>query len=296
MHLNWASEWKVMQYELAESFVVQFRASRYFIGLNQTSESKVMDVWICRALRCLIFSILIYHAPESDIWVKSYHHLNFLRVSVVQFPVIRYIIGLNRTFESKVMAVWICFVLPCLISSFSIYYVPESDIWVKSYPIWVSRELSLFNFEWLDILLAWIRHPSQKLWPFDLPCTLMFNFEHLDILCAWIGHRSENLWPFEFLETFRCLISSDSIYYWPESNIRVKSYGHLNFPCASMFSFEHLNILCTWIGHLSEKLWPYEFGESFRCSISSVSIYYWSGSDIRVKICGRLNLLCASSF
>ena len=83
MQLNWASEWKVMSYELAESFVVRFRASRYIIGLNRTSESKVMAVWICLALWCLISSILIYYAPESGIQVKSYNHLNFLRHSVV---------------------------------------------------------------------------------------------------------------------------------------------------------------------------------------------------------------------
>ena len=112
--------------------VVQFWATRYFIGLNRTSESKVTAVWICLVQWCLISSISIYYAPESDIRVKGYDHLNISRASIVQFWVSQYIIGLNRTFESKVMAIWICHVLPCLMSSISIYYAPESDIWVKS--------------------------------------------------------------------------------------------------------------------------------------------------------------------
>ena len=152
MHLNWASEWKVMQYELAESFVVQFQSSRYIIGLNQTSESKVMTVWICRALWCLISSILIYHAPDSNIRVKSYHHLNFLRISVDPFQAIRYIIGLNQTSESKVMAVWFFSELPFSITSVSISYGTDSDIRVKSYCRLTFLRASVFNFERLDIL------------------------------------------------------------------------------------------------------------------------------------------------
>ena len=165
----------------------------------------------------------------------------------------RYIIHLNRTSELIVMT------------------------------IWISRELSLFNIE------------------------------HLDIFCAWIWPPCEKLWPFEFLESFHCSISSVSIYYSPESDLRVKSYDLLNFTRACvvlfrasqyimrlnltsewkvmsiwisrellLFNFERLNILCAWIWPPCEKLWPFEFLESFRCSISSVSIYYTPDSDLRV--------------
>ena len=133
----------------------------------------------------------------------------------------------------------------------------------------------------------------------------LFNFERLYILCAWIGHASEQLWPFELLKSFHCSISSVSICYVPESDIRVKRYDHLNFSRASvvqfreslyfmwfnrtsewqvmtiwisrelpLFNFERLDILCAWIGPPSDKLWPFECLERFRCSISSVSIYY----------------------
>ena len=130
------SDIRVKSYDhmsLSRASDLQFRASQYIISLNQTSESKVKAVWICRVLPFLISSILIYNAPESNIWVKSYDHLNFSIDSFVPFRVTEYIIGLNRTSESKVMVVLNWHVLPCLISSISLYYSPESHIWVKSY-------------------------------------------------------------------------------------------------------------------------------------------------------------------
>ena len=65
----------------------------------------------------------------------------------------------------------------------------------------------------------------------------LFNFERLDILCAWIGPPSEKLWPFKLLKTFRCSISCVSIYYAPESYLRLKSYDHLNFSRAFVVQF-----------------------------------------------------------
>jgi len=154
---------------------------------------------------------------------------------------------------------------------------------------------------------------------------LLPNFKRLNILFAWIGHPSEKLWPFEFLERFCCPISSVSIYYAPESDIRVKSYDHLNFYSDSvvqfrasqyimrlnrtsewqvmtiwisrelpLFNFEHLDILFPGIWHPCEKLWPFKFLEGFHCSISSISIYYFSESDIRVKSYDHLNFSWAS--
>ena len=133
----------------------------------------------------------------------------------------------------------------------------------------------------------------------------LFNLERLNILCAWIGHPSDNLWPFEFLKSSRCSISNVSIHYAPESDIRMKSYKHFNFLRASvvqfrasryimrlnrtselkvmtiwiswelpLFNFERFDILPAWIWPSFEKLWPFEFLESFRCSISNFSIYY----------------------
>ena len=200
-----------------------------------------------------------------DIWVKIYNHLNFSRASVVQIQASRYIMHLNRTSVWEVMT------------------------------IWISRELPLFNFECLDIS------------------------------CAWIGLPWDKLWAFEFLESFRCSIMSFSIYYPPESDLRVISYDHLNFSSASvvqfrasrynmrlnrtsvwkvmtiwisqelsLFNFECLDILCAWIGLPCDTLWTFEFLESFRCSISSFSIYYAPESDFRLKSYDHLNYSRAS--
>jgi len=201
--------------------VVQFRASRYIMCLNWTSELKFMTTWISRELplfnferldklcarighpseklwlfefldsfRCLISSVSIYYAPESDIRVKSYDYLNFSRASVVQFRASWYIKRLNLTSDLKVMT------------------------------IWISRELPLFNFERLDILCAWIWHLELKVMTIWISRELaLFNFKSLDILCARIGPSSEKLWLFEFLESFRCSISSISIYYLPELDL-----------------------------------------------------------------------------
>ena len=111
------------------------------------------------------------------------------------------------------------------------------------------------------------------------------NFERQDILCAWNGLPCEKLWQFEFLECFRCSISSVSIFFSPESDIRVISYDHLNFSTSfgvqfqasiyimrlnrtfiwkvmtiwvfrkfALFNFECRDMWCAWIGHPIEKL------------------------------------------
>jgi len=57
-----------------------------------------------------------------------------------------------------------------------------------------------------------------------------------------------------------------------------------------LFNFEHLDILCPWIEHPSEMLWPFDFLKSFRCSILSVSIYYVPELNIGVKCYDNSNL------
>ena len=116
-------------------------------------------------------------------------------------------------------------------------------------------------------------------------------------------------------------MTSVSIYYRTQSDIRVKSYFRLIFLRALVFNFERLDILRDTIGHPSEKLLSFDFSWSFRFqfrasryhtglnrtseliiivvwiysellfSITSVSIYYGTQSDIRVKCYCRLNLL-----
>jgi len=165
--------------------------------LNRTSCDKLWPFEFLESSRCSISSFSIYYAPESNIHLKSYDHWNFSRASVVQFRASPYIMRLNRTSVWQVMT------------------------------IWISRELSLFNSELLDILSAGIGPPCDKLWPFEIwrasivqfqasryimrlnrtsiwkVMTIwisrelsLFNFERLHILCAWIGLPCDKLWPF----------------------------------------------------------------------------------------------------
>ena len=233
--------------------VVQFRVSRYIVCLNRTSELKDMAGWICLALSILISSISIYYAPESDIWKKSYDHLNFLRASIVEFQASRYNIGLNRTSKSKVMAIWIFRTLPSLISSIMIYYVLESDIWVKSY-------------DYTNFSRAFVVH--FQAYPYIIGLNRTFESKDMAV-CISLA--------------ISFLISYISIYYAPESDIRMKIYDHLNFSRAfvvqfqasqyiiglnrtskwkvmtiwisrefSWFNFDRLDILLAWIRHLSQ--------------------------------------------
>ena len=137
--------------------------------------------------------------------------------------------------------------------------------------------------EW-KVMTIWIAQ--------ELP---LFNFERLDILCAGIGPPREKLWPFELLNSFHCSISSISIYYMPESDLRVKSNDHMNFSRASvikfrasqyiirlnraselkvmiiwisrelpLFNFVHLDILWDSIRHPNKTIFSFELAQSFR--------------------------------
>ena len=111
---------------------------------------------------------------------------------------------------------------------------------------------------------------------------------------AWIGLPSEKLWPFEFLEGFRCSITNVWIYNVHELDLRVKSFDHLHFSSASVVKFRASDMWCAWIGLPSEKLWPFQFLESFLFSISNVSIYYAPESDLCVQSYDHLNFSRAS--
>jgi len=174
-------------------------------------------------------------------------------------------------------------------------YVTKSDIRVKSYDHSNLSRASVVQFR----ASRWVMSPNRtsvwKVMPIGL-CwePPLFNFKRLDELCPRIGHPSEILWPFEFVESFLCSISSVSIYYVPESDIRVKFYDHSNLSRAFVVQFRASRWVLSANRTCCEKLWPFEFRECFRCSISSVSIFYVLESDIRVKCYDHSNLLRAS--
>jgi len=212
MHLNRTSEWKVMTIWIAQELpLFNFKRLDILCAWIPPPSDKLWPFELLKSFHCSIPSVSIYNARKSDLRVKSCDHLNFSRASVVQFRASRYIMRLNRTSELKVLT------------------------------IWISRELPLFNCE------------------------------RLDIWCTWIGPASEKLWPFELLRSFHCSISSVSIYYAPEFQLRVTSYDHLNCSRASIVQFRASRYIMR-LNQTSElKLWPFEFLESFRCSISMVS-------------------------
>jgi len=188
---------KLLSFEFARSFYFQFWASRFIKGLNCTSESKVIVVWICSEPLFSISSVTIYYGTQSVIQVKSYCNLHFLRASVFhyqhldilrdsighpsqkvlsfefaqsfsfQFWASRYIRGVNWTSESTVIFVWFCSQLLHSISSVSMYYGTQSNITGKSYCQLNLLRASVFNFERLDIWRDSIGHPSKKLWSFE---------------------------------------------------------------------------------------------------------------------------------
>jgi len=267
---------------------------------NPTSVRKFMTIWISRELllfnferldklypqlghpseklwpfeflerfRCSISSVSIYYVPKSEICVKSYDHLNFLRDFIVHFRASRYIMSLTLTSEWKVMTIWIYREVPlfnlerldllcpkighpcenlwpfeilerfcCTISSVSIYYVPKSGIRVKSYDQSNLSCASIVQFRASRYIIPPDRTFKGKVMTIGISRDfLLFNFEHADILCPRIGHQCENSWPFEFIKSFGCSILSVSIYYVLESGIRVKSHDHLNFSRASVVQF-----------------------------------------------------------
>ena len=170
-------------------------------------------------------------------------------------------------------------------------YVTESDIRVKSYDHSTLSRASVVQFRASRYIMSPNRSSVWKVRTIRISGQLpLFNFEHLDILCPRIGHLCEKLWPFKFPESIRCSISSVSIYSVPESDIRVKCYDHSNLSRASVVQFRASRWVISTNRTSCEKLWPFEFLECIRCSISSVSIFYVLESDICVKSYDHSNL------
>ena len=141
----------LLSFEFATSFGFKFRASRCPTGLNRTSKSKVIFVWIFSELLFSITSVSISYGTQSTIRLKTSCRLIFLRASVFNYERLhilrdsirhpcekllsfqfaqsfcfqlrasRYIERLYQTSESKVIVVWLFLELPLSISSVSIY-------------------------------------------------------------------------------------------------------------------------------------------------------------------------------
>ena len=122
----------------------------------------------------------------------------------------------------------------------------------------------------------------------------LFNFDRLNILCVWVGPPSEKLWPFEFLESFGCSISSVSIYYAPKSDIRVKSYDHLNILRASVVqfrvnSYDHLNCSIASTVQFRGSRYIIRLNRTSEWNVMTI----WISRELPLFNFERLDILCA---
>jgi len=176
-----------------------------------------------------------------------------------QFGAKRYITGLNRTSENKVIVVrncselvfsilsvsiyddtqsdirvkiiviWICYKLPFSIWSILIYYGTQSDIRVKSYCCLNMVRASVFNLERLDILWDSSGHPCIKLLLFEFATIFHFQFR-----ASWYITGLNRTSEYKVIAVCICYersfsISSVSIYYRTKSDIWAKTYCRLNY-------------------------------------------------------------------
>jgi len=187
---------------------------------NRASEGNIMTSWFSRELPFFNFERLDILCPKIGHSCEKLWPFEFL-----------------ESFSS-------------LISSVSIYYLPESDICVKSYDHFNFSNASVVQFRASRYIMSPNRTSVWKVMTIRISWALpLFNFERLDILCPRIGHLCEKLWPFEFLESFRCSISSVLIYYVP---IRTSVWKVITIRISRellLFNFECLDILCPRIGH-----------------------------------------------
>jgi len=151
--------------------------------------------------------------------------------------------GVNHTFESKVLTVWILQDLPCSILRVSIYDARELDIRVKSYSHLNYSRASVVQF-WASRYIMGVDHIFES-----------------KVMTVWICQ--ELTYP----------ISRVSIYDAREWDIRVKSYRHLIYLRASVDQF-----CASWyimvVDHtFKSKVMTVWIWQDLPCSILRVSIY-----------------------
>ena len=176
------SDIRVKSYDhlnFSRASVVQFWASRYIMRLNRTSVWKVMTIWLSRELPLFNFELLDILCPRIGHPWKNLWPFEFL--------------------ES------FC----CAFSSVSIYYVPQfRHPCEKLWPFEFSRA-SVVQFQASRWVMSANRTSLWKVMTIRISRVLpLCNFERLAELCHRIRHPCEKLCPFEFDVCFRCPISS----------------------------------------------------------------------------------------
>jgi len=148
----------------------------------------------------------------------------------------------NRTSKSKVKIIWICIGIQFQLSSAMIYFGSQSDIRVKTFAGRNSPESSLLNSKCLTRFLVLFGDPEERLWPFVFAmgfnlkqrasqCIININLTSVSkVMVVWICMGI----PYQ--------LSSAMIYYGPQSDIWVSSYGRPNVRGHSISSFERHDI------------------------------------------------------
>jgi len=176
-----------------------------------------MTIWISRELPFSFFSVSIYHELHT------------------------------HTPESKVMAIWIFWEFPCTISRVSIIIAGIGD---PSENLWPFKFLESFHGLFSSVLKYHAPHTYTQVKSYGCLNFLrasVYNFESLDILWAWIGHLN-------FLRAsmvhFRASWNIMDLTDTPESKV-MAIWISRELP---WFIFERLNI--SWASHIhpSQKL------------------------------------------
>ena len=163
-----------MSFEISQSFYSQFWACRYITGLDRTSVYKVIVIRKCTKLLFSILSVSLYYGSQSDIWVKSYCRLNFLRTSIFNLESLN-ILGDSIGHPSKTLL------------SFKFATNFHFEFQVPRYFMGLNRtsckyychlnllRTSVFNLEHLNILRDSIGHPSKKLLLLEFALSFCFT-------------------------------------------------------------------------------------------------------------------------
>ena len=122
---------------------------------------------------------------------------------------------------------------------------------------------SALNFERLFLLRDSIGHMSKNILSFEFPTSFFFQFKASRYITAICRKSVYKVIIVSIFLEVQVSILSVLIYYPIQSDIIEKSYCRFNFLQASIFNFDHLDILPDSSGHPCIKLLSIQFTQGF---------------------------------
>ena len=122
---------------------------------------------------------------------------------------------------------------------------------------------SALNFERLFLLRDSIGHMSKNILSFEFPTSFFFQFKASRYITAICRKSVYKVIIVSIFLEVQVSILSVLIYYPIQSDIIEKSYCRFNFLQASIFNFDHLDILPDSSGYPCIKLLSIQFSQSF---------------------------------